>query len=333
MKTEFTYLLNHLTPGALHDGWMHVCPLGEHVWKSADGKESIIQVIDREGCELMARAYPLSALDAMVDREHSSMSADGDTAALGWGTEAQVRDDGLWVKAAWTPTGRSLVEGKEYKFNSPCFPRDGAVHLGGDRYRITKLGRIALTNNPNLRGQTPLTNSRTQAANPNPNTPTQTMDYKSLLMKVLGLDANATDDQIASACSGLKDTTTTAMNARIVELENQFANSVLDANGIKDESQRKLLTPMLINRDTNADAMKLVETLKAKAAAPAQQPIHNRGGAPLPQVDLTKAPEGAEDAKAAEVEDLHNRARVYRDTHKVSYEAALAAVRTQKPAK
>jgi phage I-like protein len=323
MKSD-THILNQMT--GLHDGWMHVCPLGEHVWRSADGQETIVQVIDKSACEAMANAYPLSVQESMIDWEHESMSADGKTQAAGWGKEAQVREDGLWVRAEWSDEGATAVNGKRFKFNSPCFTREGLVHLEGNRYRVTQLGRIALTNNPNLRGQKPLTNSRpATAANPNKN-----MEYKTTLLQILGLPADASDDQIANGCTAqvAEREKMGAMNTRISELETQLANTDLAAHGITDEGQKKLFTPLLMNKATREETLKTLAALKGKAAAPSQ--IHNRQGAPVPGTDkeLSKGgEEGGEDAGTKASNTLHNRAIRYRDAHKVSYEHALGVCR------
>lgn len=324
-----THILNAMT--GLHDGWMHVCPLGEHAWVSADGKETILQVIDREACEAMANTYPLSVQDSMIDWEHESMGNTGSTEAAGWGKEAQVREDGLWVRAEWSDEGATAVNGKRFKFNSPCFTREGLVHLGGNRYRVTQLGRIALTNNPNLRGQKPLTNSRLDpTANPNPKTH---MDYKAKLLEILGLPPEATDEQIANGCAayGAEKQKMGAMNSRIAELETQLVNKDLDAHGITDESQRKLFTPLLANKDTRGEALKTLAALKTKAAP--QAPIHNRQGAPVPGTDKDLSNARDEDADAKAHNALHNRALRYRDAHKVSYERAMQACQADPEAK
>lgn len=180
-----THLLNKLEAPA-NFRWMHVCPLGDHVWNSADGQERIVQVIDKAACEAMAQSYPLSIPNSRIDIDHESMEADKRTAAVGWGRKAEVREDGLWVEVEWNPDGHELIANKVYRFNSPCFPRDGLVDLGNGRFRVTKLGVIALTNDLNLRGQKPLTNRRSESANPNTKT-INTMDLKAMLLKLLGL--------------------------------------------------------------------------------------------------------------------------------------------------
>lgn len=310
MKTD-THILNSLAMEA-GDGvlrWMHVCPFGEHPWSSADGKERIVQVIDREGCEAMAAHYPLSVPNSRIDIDHESMDNDKRTAAVGWGQRAEVRDDGLWVLTEFNPEGAALVNGKVYKFSSPCFPREGLLDLGGGRFRVTRLSVIALTNDPNLRGQKPLTNRRAQSANPNTNIPTH-MDYKAELLKLLGLPPDATDDQIANGCAAHKSKTD-AMNSRVTELEIQLVNRDLDEHGITDTEQRKLLTPMLANKDQRTAALAIMARGKA-AAAPAA-PLHNRQGAPVPGTDKTlsagAAPDASAEAEQKRADWIGNRAK------------------------
>lgn len=282
---------------------MHVCPFGEHPWTSADGSESIIQVIDTVGSQAMAASYPLDGPSARIDIDHLSMDPQNTTEASGWGKFAEVRDDGLWVKAEPTSHGRPLINGKVYRFTSPCFPRDGLVDLGNGRFRVTKLGVIALTNDPNLRGQKPLTNRRTQAANPNNNT--HTMDYKAKMLELLGLPPEATDDQIATALAGMKGEKEAMMN-RQTELQDMLANRDLDEHGITDAEQRKLLAPSLANKATRPAALALLA--KSKPATEVRPPIHNRAANPqTPEALKNSADEKAASEKRATW--IGNRAR------------------------
>jgi phage I-like protein len=297
-----THLLNKLEAPA-NFRWMHVCPFGEHVWNSADGKERIVQVIDTTACQAMAQAYPLSIPNSRIDIDHESMEADKRTAAVGWGRKAEVRDDGLWVEVEWNPDGHELIANKVYRFNSPCFPRDGLVDLGNGRFRVTKLGVIALTNDPNLRGQKPLTNRRATAANPNNNT--HTMDYKAKMLELLGLPPEATDDQIATALAGMKGEKEAMMN-RQTELQDMLANRDLDEHGITDAEQRKLLAPSLANKATRPAALALLA--KSKPAAEVRPPIHNRAANPqTPEALKNSADDKAASEKRATW--IGNRAR------------------------
>jgi phage I-like protein len=302
-----THLLNKLEAPA-NFRWMHVCPLGEHVWNSADGSERIVQVIDTEACRVMARSYPLSIPNSRIDIDHESMEADKRTAAVGWGRRAEVRDDGLWVEVEWNPDGHELISNKVYRFNSPCFPREGLVPLGNGRFRVTKLGVIALTNDPNLRGQKPLTNRRTNAANPN--NETTHMDYKAEMLKMLGLPPEATDDQIANAAAQYSEMKKQkdAMTNRVTELETMVANRDLDEHGITDADQRKLLTPSLTNTATRPAALALLGKSKPAAGTEARPAIHNRGITPAQPAGL-KADDASAESEAKKAAWIGNRSR------------------------
>lgn len=308
MNTD-TSLLNHAAFDASKSQWMHVCPMGEHPWVSEDGTETIIQVIDEEACRLMASGYPLSGPQSRVDVDHKSMHPKNTTEASAWGKTAEARDNGVWVRADLTAYGEPLVKGKVYQYTSPCFPRDGLVHLGGNRYRVTKLGVIALTNDPNLRGQQPLTNSRSKSATPNTNTPNNTMDYKAMLLKALGLPPEATDEQITAACNAAPENKKTCDN-RIIELEGLLANRDLDEHGITDAEQRKLLTPSLTNKATRPAALALLAKSKTATAEP-RPPLHNRGGGKTPGTitELSKDDEAAKEAEVKRASWIGNRAR------------------------
>ena len=326
MKTDLC-LLNHASApfDASKSCWAHVCPFGEHPWVSNDGKETITQVIDRAAVEAMAKSYPVGQPASRMDVDHLSMSAENTTEASGWGKETQIRDDGLWVRFDLTSHGQPLVNGKVYQFTSPCFPRDGLVDLGNGRMRVTKLGVIALTNDPNLRGQKPLTNRRTPAASKHTNT---TMDYKAALLKVLGLPPDATDDQISAAVAaeaqekGVQNT----RSARIKELETQLVNRDLDEHKVTDVKQRELLAPMLTNAATRDTTLELLKQAKPPEAP---KPLHNRGTGAQPKAleDLSKSPKTDAEREDVATADLHNRAQAYRARNGGTYDAALAAAR------
>lgn len=307
---EVTHIINGLNK-ALSFEWMHVCPIGEHAWTSADGKERIVQIIDNDACAAMAASYPLSVPNSRIDIDHESMDAEKRTAAVGWGRKAEVRDDGLWVQVEWNPEGRDLIENKIYKFNSPCFPREGLVDLGNGRMRVTKLGVIALTNDPNLRGQKPLTNRRSESANPNTK-PANTMDYKAMLLKLLGLPPEATDEQISAACASSPENMKQCAN-RIGELEGLLANRDLDEHGITDADQRKLLTPSLTNKATRPAALAILAKGKTATTATTEprQPLHNRSGGRTPDTINTLSTEekAAAEAEAKKAAWIGNRAR------------------------
>lgn len=123
------------------------------------------------------------------------------------------------------------------------------------------------------------------------------MDYKTMLLSLLGLPADASDDAITAAITAAKGKTA-AMNTRLTELETQLVNRDLDEHGITDTAQRTLLTPMLANKDQRPAALNLMSRIKGNEAT--RQALHNRSGAPVPNT-VQQLSQSADD-KAAEAE-------------------------------
>lgn len=121
------------------DGWVQLLPSGR--WMGRDGRgpyllEDAQGVIDRTLA---------SKKDLPVDRDHAmDLAPKGSPApAMGWITELAARDDGIWGRVDWTPTGKQLVEGREYRWLSPVFRKrpNGAIDV---------ILRAGLTNDPNF---------------------------------------------------------------------------------------------------------------------------------------------------------------------------------------
>ncbi|MFV0409571.1 MAG: phage protease, partial [Paracoccus sp. (in: a-proteobacteria)] len=66
--------------------------------------------------------------------------------AVGWVKELAARKDGSWGLIAWTPTGKAMVEGREYRFISPAIK----VSRAGE---VLEIINAALTNNPAINMQ------------------------------------------------------------------------------------------------------------------------------------------------------------------------------------
>ncbi|MGW9946986.1 phage I-like protein [Rhizobium leguminosarum] len=132
--------LNHADATAPE--WLHLLPAGE--FKGVDGRgpwaapdmDALIKTFNSEGLKLA------------VDENHSTDLAAklGHSApARGWIVEMQKRDDGLYGKVEWTPEGEQLVKTKAYGFLSPVL-----MHTLQKPYRIVKVARVSLTNDPNI---------------------------------------------------------------------------------------------------------------------------------------------------------------------------------------
>ncbi|ANM05237.1 Mu-like prophage I protein [Rhizobium phaseoli] len=132
--------LNHSDAGAPE--WLHLLPATE--FKGVDGRgpwaapdmDALISTFNKEGGRVA------------VDENHSTDLAakQGHSApARGWIVELEKRDDGLYGRVEWTPEGERMVAAKEYGFLSPVL-----LHTLQKPYRILKVARVSLTNDPNI---------------------------------------------------------------------------------------------------------------------------------------------------------------------------------------
>jgi phage I-like protein len=110
----------------------------------------------------------------LVDRDHFSFDTEKESRAAGWANDAQARADGLYGPIRFSASGKSDVEGGDFRFLSPVFDDKSAVPLGGNRYRVVRLLGLALTNKPNIRTIRALTNALPAEIPPIPTQPKKT---------------------------------------------------------------------------------------------------------------------------------------------------------------
>ncbi len=171
------------------DGFYQIAPLGEFPHLCA----GVLQVIDEEACVAMAARFAADAAVAnfaglLIDFDHFSMQGGQRSEAAGWivgleyrgtrdeghvsppaadnvGCAAWLAKSGLWAQIRWSDLGEEAVKGGRYRFLSPVWAREDCVDLGPDgatgypRMRPVRLLNAAVTNDPNLRGLVPLSNS------------------------------------------------------------------------------------------------------------------------------------------------------------------------------
>jgi len=142
------------------DGWYHLAPFGEF----GHPEEQVRQVIDEAAVRAMVarfwQEFPAGWPGLLVDYEHLSHEPRGSTEAAGWIEGLEGRPDGLWAAIRWSQAGRAAVEGGQYRYLSPTWMREECESLpavnGARRVRPLRLNDAAVTNRPNLRGLTPL---------------------------------------------------------------------------------------------------------------------------------------------------------------------------------
>ena len=203
--------------------WYHTLPsLGEYPMPIHLPRGTVpgILVIDPAAQSAISAAFASASAAAdfpgvLVDREHSSELPDGDSTAMAWAKELQIRADGIWTRWELTAAGEPLITGHAYAYRSPAMalePLDataqaqlsqssiGNLQSSIGKWRPVRLSSIALTNVPHFRDLTPALGRESQTPNP---TETPTMDRAQICSK-LGLDpAKATDDEILGALDAL----------------------------------------------------------------------------------------------------------------------------------
>jgi phage I-like protein len=305
------------------DGWFHIAPHGTFPHPTG-----ALQVIDAEACDAMRATFHEEARQPnfpglLVDFDHASHDPAQPTTAAGWISALDHRGDGLYAQIRWSDLGHQALTGGRYRLASPVWNRaecdqwsapaaDGrdVLHL-----RPRRLDRLALTNDPNLPGLTPLSNSR----QPNPNgdghrPPLQTeMNLRTEIIHHLHLPGTAGVEEMVAA-----------LRAQTTELET-LRNRCQRLNEAQVDGDLARFADVITNRDVvraqllaNRDGtLALLNALRAPAApAPLHQPRLHR-----PNLHLLSplAPE----PDTASARRVANRARQLQSTLKIGHHAAF----------
>jgi phage I-like protein len=203
------------------DGFYQIAALGEHPIVIGDDAAPvrIVQVVDAAACEAMANRFAQEraarpAAELLVDYDHFSEDTDKTSEAAGWIQELQNRADGLYARIQWTDNGEAAVRGRRYRFLSPVWNRSECEVIAAGRVRPMRLDRAAVTNDPNIKGMAPLINrtapivaaapADSGSESPATGGKESKMDYKAELLAMLGLNAEATDEEISAAVAAKK---------------------------------------------------------------------------------------------------------------------------------
>ena len=314
------------------DGWFQLVPIGEHrlrlnrkldsgmvaylenrgVTFPAGDRVSILQVIDEAAVTAMAAAFNREAAaphfpGLLVDEDHFSEDLGKSSAARGWIHNVEPRADGLYGQIRFVDP--SDVTSGRFRFLSPVFDPSDVTPVGGNRVRPTRLDSAALTNKPNMRTMRPLSNRDAETGKES------TVDYKAEYLALLGLTAEATEEDIAAARSKLEKRLEAADQAEGQRNAAQEAhakaeqeNAALKNRAEQAEARAVALERAQLERDVESDltefaavianreeakaallanrdgTRKLMGALKAKAEAP-REPLRNRADAQTPDLD------------------------------------------------
>ena len=307
------------------DGWYHIEPKGNH----PNSEAGVIQVIDADACESIVNRFNAAAdagtlshgHEMLIDHEHFKHDEEKETRAFGWLTQLQNRADGYYGQIRWTKTGKESVDGGDYRFFSTEYPpeeceivKNKAVK-SGKFLRPMELSGLTLTNMPNNKGGKPITNSSRQiAASSTAGEQADIQNRKRQSMKQiasrLGLSADASEEAILGELTKILNRAETAegqiaplttelatLKNRVATMENESADSILDAHGIKeDDKDRAAFKAGLIhNRETGIAFLK-----RMGKSATEKKPLTNRGEAKTPG-DAAESTAGDEQSTAAKI--------------------------------
>jgi hypothetical protein len=326
------------------DGWYNIEALGEHI----NHRAKVVQVIDAKAVESIVNRFAREAAQEhfagqRIDRDHLSASEENPTESLGWTKELRNRNGLPEARILWTKLGQPLIESTPenppvYQFFSTEYdPEDcerlGTRMVGKSRYTVIRplrLAGLSLTNDPNNRGQRPISNRNSAVAERD-----ETKTMKTLLKK-MGLAEDASEDSAVAAYEAIHNRAT-AGESRVAALT-QERDSLLT---IQVEADLEKYAGVIKNRDTvkkrlianRAETIEFLESLQPTAAAGGDEkkPITNRRDAKTPPAAAgTDAAAEAEEKRAARIQ---NRARELRAADRNlsiarSYEQAEAEVET-----
>ena len=244
MKTTRAAFKNSIMPKSVKGGEeieVLVSPLG--TFPHPDGE----QICTREAFDaLVAKWREDGEPEILVDFDHASEMG-GATEAAAWATKLSSDDEGLHAVFKMTDKGAEALTATRYRYLSPAWYVD-------EEGRPAELSTIALTNRPNLpvprllnRKPTeaaPATNAEGDAHLPDPasagegnppeegNTTNESNPDMDKLREILGLAAEATDEEVYAAVEALRSERD-ALKAEKAEAEAAAEAARLDAEADK----------------------------------------------------------------------------------------------------
>lgn len=281
-------LPDKVAPGGEID--VQLAPLGD--WMQTVNGKRITQHFDEAACAEVVRNF---RGEILVDADHRSTKPDGDTSAYAWVTALRADPaQGLVGTMRFTDKGAAAVNAREYRFVSVSW------YLGSDG-RPRELDSVALTNRPNLpvhpvvnregAGETQSADiGETQAADGGATQ--QRKPEMEELKTLLGLAADATDDQVVAAAKALKE--------RLDAIEAQAKDAEAERFAAENSAKCDKATLKDAYLKSPEVAKALVANMKApEPAKPAPAlPDFTKGRAPAPVANSAAPGKDADPAEA-----------------------------------
>lgn len=182
--------------------WVPVLPAGP-----------VLTGVDGRGWKMSNPAALVATLNAVtldrpIDINHSTelLGPKGEESpAVGWlkaGTFRIAENGQIEAQVEWTPRGKAIIEGREYRYVSP------AIAYSRTDGEVMGLFSLGLVPRPNFT-ELPALNSETEPAS------LMTKEQLTALCAALGLAADAAPDTIIASATKLKADHATALNAAV----------------------------------------------------------------------------------------------------------------------
>lgn len=251
--------------------WAQLCPFGEFP-ATVDGKP-VKQICDEAAFNRVVGAF---SGEVLVDAEHHSLDATGDTSAYGWILGLKVDPaDGLVCNLRLTDLGVADVVNRRRRHLSPVWPLDAEG-------RPVHLVSAGLTNKNNIPMQPVLNKSPSPATAAGQTKPTteriQNMDTKAIAL-ALGLAETATAEEIAAAAKAAAEKAAT-LEARVAEMEK--AALAAEAERVVAANSAKFSNPEGFKALYCANKQMALDLLATIAAPVAQRTVANKADARPP---------------------------------------------------
>ncbi|UWQ31333.1 phage protease [Leisingera sp. M527] len=206
--------------------WVHLLPTKSGLVQTNDSRGPY-HVTDAE--KIIAASFD-GASKLPIDVNHATDLAAPKglpAPARGWITRMQAREDGIWGQVEWTGKGRELLEDRAFAGISPV-----VALLQPAGREIVAIPRASLVNQPNLRGLTAL------------NQESETMPFRETVAKLLGLAADASEEDITKALKARKP------SEKSTELQSQLGQIGIALGCAEDAGAKDILTAA---QSANAD--------------------------------------------------------------------------------
>lgn len=218
-------------------------------------------LVDDVSVNMILEAFKNRKIDLVIDYEHQTVTG-MEAPAGGWIKELIKGEDAIVAKVEWTERARKYLEQKEYKYLSPV------VMVRKSDNRAAFVHSVALTNTPAIDGMFPLVAKMEEMEDEEDEEEKEkSMDLKELA-KLLGLDENASEEDVKAAISLLREKTEEKKDG-IKKEEGAASPVVLSLLGLNENAKTEdvvVAVMALKNSKSDEEINRLKDELAEKSA-------------------------------------------------------------------